>query len=470
MLGGFITFPLLTKTLSVADYGILSLLQTTITVFVGIGKLGMQHAIVNFYHSEASDLGKQRLVSTLLLGSIACGSCFAIFFLGLTTSINISWIPSLMVSMLIALLIFAQVFKSSGAALLRVKELSTQLASTQVLEKYLIVMMLVVVLYFYGLSVPIFFVITLLATIWSTVWFWRYALKGHENFNLSFSRRRWRALVAFGIPMVGFELASIAVNQGDRFLIFYLIGSEAVGEYAAYYNVCQYVNQVLVASVASAALPTYLRIWKEEGRDSTLAFLNKSLEIYLVLSIPVAIGFSIVGGSFISLLAGSNYANAGSVIPFVITGMTINGTVILIAAGLYVEKRSKELMGLLVITALINFGANLVLIPKFGIMGAGLATLLSFVALACFSYFKSMHILRVTASLKVISTSALASALMGFGISFWSLEGEWADLAAKSLVGAILFAVIFLSIDNSSRHLVRKMLAAKFGADGRSDK
>ena len=46
---GVASFPILTRSLSVEDYGIVGLILSTLTLFVAVGKCGVQHSIIRFY-------------------------------------------------------------------------------------------------------------------------------------------------------------------------------------------------------------------------------------------------------------------------------------------------------------------------------------------------------------------------------------------------------------------------------------
>src|SRR5580698_9281506 len=71
LLAGFVSFPVLTRLLSVDDYAVLSLSGTTLTLLVAFRKLGMQQSIVRF-HADlcAADrkLSEAALLSTVLWG------------------------------------------------------------------------------------------------------------------------------------------------------------------------------------------------------------------------------------------------------------------------------------------------------------------------------------------------------------------------------------------------------------------
>jgi len=46
---GVASFPILTRSLSVEDYGIVGLILSSLTLFVAVGKCGVQHSIIRFY-------------------------------------------------------------------------------------------------------------------------------------------------------------------------------------------------------------------------------------------------------------------------------------------------------------------------------------------------------------------------------------------------------------------------------------
>ena len=49
LLGGFLTFPLLTRSLPTSEYGILSLINSAIAVLLIFSKIGLQNSTVRFF-------------------------------------------------------------------------------------------------------------------------------------------------------------------------------------------------------------------------------------------------------------------------------------------------------------------------------------------------------------------------------------------------------------------------------------
>ena len=69
----------------------------------------------------------------------------------------------------------------------------------------------------------------ILGVLWIAVWLLR-------RFDVSprlFDRRLFRAMLAFGIPMAGYELGAQVLAMGDRYVIQTLLGAQSLGVYVA---------------------------------------------------------------------------------------------------------------------------------------------------------------------------------------------------------------------------------------------
>ena len=84
MASSFISFPILTRILSVNDYGLLGLISTTVSFFMAITKLGFPVAIVRFYQEYKSKNQLNNFYSTFFFGSgaISISTCILFFIFG----------------------------------------------------------------------------------------------------------------------------------------------------------------------------------------------------------------------------------------------------------------------------------------------------------------------------------------------------------------------------------------------------
>ena len=376
---GLITFPILTRVLSVEEYGILNLISLTIMVLVGLGKAGLQTSIVRF-GSEARS-GKKAFNEKDVYLTALVSMFIIVIGLQMVWSIASQFLPLSVVGderaypifILTGLLVIAEVL-GSGLQNIFVSEKKSVTASlVNIARKYSLIAVIVPGLL---LSEEKIFTFYLLSGLHEILFLLLTLYLCHRYFAIfsgRFDATLNRKLFAFGLPLIGFEVLGHIISFGDRVQVNYFLGTGALGYYAAASNLCVYIETVFVASMTTAVTPMYLDRWESEGKESTEAFLAMVTRYYLLLAIPAAIGVAAVGEDLITFLAGEKYAEGHRVIPYIIAGMLISGTTAITTAGLRIEKRTTVMMGIVAFVAVLNVMFNLALIPLFGIEGAAMA-------------------------------------------------------------------------------------------------
>jgi O-antigen/teichoic acid export membrane protein len=187
------------------------------------------------------------------------------------------------------------------------------------------------------------------------------------------SMPQWRAMVAFGLPMLAHEAASIVLSMGDRTLVQQHLGAESLGVYVAAYNLCDYLRAALLAAAVAAAQPAYLRLHAEEGGAATAAFLGRFVHLYAVAAAGLVAVVSAIGAPLLEVLASPRYVPGAVVVPWVMTALALDTLVVVLGAGLYLHKRTRRIALAVFASALLNLGANAWLLPRIGLVGAGIA-------------------------------------------------------------------------------------------------
>ena len=265
-------------------------------------------------------------------------------------------------------------------------------------------------------------------------------------------------MLAFGIPMVALEVSGIVLNIGDRYVIQTFLGAADLGIYAAAYNLSEYIHAILLVAIVSAVMPMYLRLWEDEGAEATIKFINAALRFYFVVSIPMVAGLSVIGPDLLSFLASEKFAAGATVIPWVISGKILGGSMTLIGAGLYINKQGFTLAGLVAGAAIINVLMNLFMVPAFGIEGAAMATLLSFALLGAGAFLLARKSVAVSIPwLLIIKAGAVAGSMYLF-LPYIQLGHKLPTLVAQVTCGAFYYAAVILVIDESSRRAARDIL------------
>lgn len=460
-LAGLVSFPLLTRLLSTADYGLMNLISATILILVAVGKLGMQHSIIRYQSQAASgcyafDLRTFR--STMLLTMGGMGFAVTLLWFAASWLLPVRWFGDPHMPVLFAatsVLIFFGVLESVFTNFLRAEQRSSHLVSYQVVKRWVGLGLVVGALLFVTADLMSFYAATIVTEVagFATLIFLALGRNPATSISRSaFSRPLLAEMLRFGIPMMlGYELSGIVLSVGDRYVVQALLGEESLGIYAAAYNLCQYVQTIVISSVAQAIMPIYIRIWDEQGKTATQEFINNAFIWYVLLAAPAVAGMAAVGPDLLLLLASSKYAIGSVIIPWVVAGMAFESVCALAGAGLFIERQSRIIMGLVILSAAFNVVLNILLIPRIGLLGPALATLASYTALSLAMVARGAQWLPVRVPWGSLVRACLASALMFELVSALHFEESLIRIIARVGVGAIIYSLLIIAIEPRAR-------------------
>jgi O-antigen/teichoic acid export membrane protein len=153
------------------------------------------------------------------------------------------------------------------------------------------------------------------------------------------------------------------------------MGEEALGLYSVGYNMASYMSDMMMFAVSYSVVPIYVGIYKNDGREHTEQFLQKCLKYLMTVMIPIFFGYVIISKDLFLVLASEKYVSAASFSPIILLGSYLIGMNSIFNAGLYLQKKTKTIMGIMLAALFMNIVLNILLIPRYGIYGAALATL-----------------------------------------------------------------------------------------------
>lgn len=182
----------------------------------------------------------------------------------------------------------------------------------------------------------------------------------------------------FSIGTMGFTISQSLLDKGDRLLLGFFLGANAVGIYSAAYSIA-YVILLYLRPLTASFFPEFSKLWDEDKIESVRSYSISGFRYLGILSIPSVVGLWIIGEDVLRLLSTQEIATAGA-IPLVIisAGMFVRGIGEIYAQLFFATDRSEIPAIIQSMTVVLNIGLNLVLIPVLGILGAAVATLVSF--------------------------------------------------------------------------------------------
>lgn len=455
---GFITFPLLTRLLSVGDYGQLSLVLRFILLLTVLSKCGLQYSSARFHQTaiDAPLAQKRQFYSTLVLGPVLSAvATTAIYLPLLVFSRHRIADPLLYRCLLIApILVFLRALQSLLLSFLRSEGRSSLHAILEVASRFLT---LIALLFLFVSGMKTAFAVLLAITICEGLVVLFQLAELLKRKLVHPSAVHWqliRTSFLFGAPLIGYELASILLDSGDRILVRHYLGDVSLGFYSAAYNISAYLQDTVMTPLNLAIFPVYMRLWKHQGRRATQQFLSTGLTWFTVGAFALTALSLLCAKDVVVLLASKRFLEASRLIPILVPGLLIYASHIFLNVGLILEKRTVLLALLVSGAAIFNLGLNVYLIPHLGIAGAAWATLLSYATLIVLLARINQAILPLHPDFTIIFQSGVAACVAFLPSVILDSHFPILTIVLRTSIFVALFCLLFFLVSSKLRNIV----------------
>jgi O-antigen/teichoic acid export membrane protein len=288
---------------------------------------------------------------------------------------------------------------------------------------------------------------------------------------MRFSGATARALAQFGAPIVVWELGSFVLHFSDRYFLRGYHSLAVVGVYSLSYKLAQIIPFLVTGPFSGIWLPKALEIEKREG-PGAVPILAAILRHYNLVLIAVSLGMALFAGDVIRLVTGAGFHDADRPIPVLALAMVFFGYRQVAQIGALIKDRPGLVARSTIIAAAGVVAFNLLLIPRYGMMGAAVATLAGFALEFSIMRWHSMRVyaLRIEYGLGPIALAALA--WLGAEVAFpggrtpllLSVTGRFAAFAV--FAGALILTGIITPdqrrfLTAALRHPVRSVQALR---------
>ena len=220
-----------------------------------------------------------------------------------------------------------------------------------------------------------------------------------------------RRALAIGLPMLAITTAYTVVQSMDRFFLAHHHGAVAVGIYSIGYTVASGVL-ALAATVNLVFLPVAVKLL-HASPARLLTFIQESIR-FLVLAVGLCIaGAFLTGAPVVRVLAGTEYADAGALLPYMVIGYSLFTIGQLLQwIPMSVTRRVRGVVASHLAVAILNVALAAALIPRHGMPGAAAASVASYAAgvvLMAVAARAAVPALRLRPALRAASLALLAA-------------------------------------------------------------
>lgn len=296
---------------------------------------------------------------------------------------------------------------------------------------------------------------------------------------------RMKEYFAYGAPLAGGLVLSLILTSGDRFVINGFLGEAQVGAYSAGYQVAARILDIIFAWGAAAVTPLLIAAYEKNDSDELSRVARGGFAFRLGIGAPAALGIALLAQPICNILIGEGLRNQAAVIvPGIAFAALMAGMCDYFSEAFMLAKKAFQRALLLLVPAIINLGANFVLLPRVGLMGAVYATILAYgVGMVMLALIGRQHV-KLPIPIGEIAKISLACGCMAFivlaspdpsvgaspeqtnALRNWGIEPAriWGaiDTAYNALLGALTYGCVALLLDLANARSRLNDLYARF--------
>ncbi len=468
----YLTRLVLAKNLSVEDFGLFYAVIAVILTLVLIEKFGLGDALVKFIPEfnvkKRKDLIKGSISYTLIF-SIAFAFLLAVLLIVFSDFLAVNYFHSQKASIVLkifAIFLVFRPFSVVAACIFQGFKRMDYFASMDFL-RVLIILVACAIGFNIGKGILIPTYAYLLMSILLVVIFVPFILKIFPDFlkeKALINKPLIKKLHGFGFPVILSSGCSFILGYIDTMMLTYFSGLEQVG----LYNVANPTAHLLAyfgEAVATVVLPFASELWAGKNIKS----LQTGIDLIYKYAFLIILPFAIIMFSFpeliISFFFGASYVNAAISLKILAIGMiflslsVINGKVI---SG--IGKPSLFTRAIFV-SAVFNIIFNWLLIPKYGIAGASVATSTSYLLMFFLTSYSLKKFVKNKIPLfswfKTFIAAVIFVVIINFLKSVFNM-GALAEAAVIIFISTIAYAALVLLFGLATYKEIKDLIKKSF--------
>jgi len=412
---GLLLLPFFTRALTPADYGVVALISLIGVAMSGLFTLGTGNSMGVIYFRELDIARRPTIIWTnTLLMAVNSLFWYTVLFLAAPVLSELMF-QSDRFADLIRLALLGSVLSTIAdpwLAYLRMEEKAKRYVVLTLISSILSIVLSIwfVVVQRIGVT-GVFLASTLTQGIMLLV---NWLVIGRQ-LHCKIDATLYRPLVRIGFPGIFGLFAFLLIDYADRQMIERMVSLDALGVYSVGYSFGM-VMSIAVGSFATAWPPFFMSYLNKRNEARTI--FARVLTYYLIGFGCLIVLFFFMAKPVVLLMTAPAFHDAYLVVGLVAAAHMLKGCYLIVLPGIYFAEKLHKQSAVEWTAAIVNIGLNFWLIPIYGIVGAALATFISYLTLPVLAWTVARHYLAVDYEWnRVASISILV--LTASGLLFW---------------------------------------------------
>jgi O-antigen/teichoic acid export membrane protein len=409
---GFILSVVIARWLGANDLGLYRMTLTIYGIVTLVATFGFPSALIKYiaeYKEDEEKLNQTTscsFINAVIIGLIAA---IAIFFLAPFIA-DIFKMPELSTLLKITAIAFpfASLYSSQSGLLTGLREMryyAVLMAGHSILMCILIVTL---VLLGFGVEGAISgLVISVIGACFLG------SILSKKFFKLSFGNyiQNTKKILSFGGKMFTANAIGQINYHADIILIGFFLTATQVG----YYSIAVALSRffwIIPQSIQTVVYPAASEYWRNNNHAALQTMIDKSMKYTACALIPIGLGVGFFARDIITMIYGQEFIHAVLPLLILIIGTVIHSITKSIGGMMPAVNRPDLAPKKGICSASVNIALNILLIPRFGITGAAIATTCSLVTAAALHLFFTVRLTRVKINLNWFAKIGVTSLII----------------------------------------------------------
>ena len=384
--------PLYTQVLTPEDYGVVALVSLIAIAMNGVFSLGTTNSLSIIYFKENNVEKRPAIIWSNILLLIFNGIFWYTLLYAAAPLLSNTMFQSGHYTYLIRLAILGAIVGIVVDPLL---------AYLRMEEKAVLYLFLTVLGAFISISLSIWLVLVhrlgsegviLANTITQVAMLLINILVVGRKLNLKFDFSLFSPLARIGFPSIFGLLAFLVIDYADRQMIERMVSIGALGIYSLGYSFGLFMT--LATGAFATAWPPFFMSYINK-KDEACSIFARVLTYYLIIFGLLTVLFFVFAKPIVQIMMAEPFHQAHLIVGIVAAAMLLKGCYLIMLPGIYFAEKLQHQALIEWFAAIMNLALNLLLIPRLGITGAAVATLVSYFCLPVLTWFISKKYLAV---------------------------------------------------------------------------
>ena len=363
---GFLLLPLYAHIFQTEGYGVIGMVDASISLLTVAFAYGFHHAIVRIYHDEPEP-HRRAVVSTAVVLVAGLGMALVPPLLIVSPWLSTLLLGSPQYTTILNIAVITVIVTLIGRAAstdLIIQQRSLLYSAVGILHVILGIVLNIVLVLVLEWGLNGIFIASLITNVVGTAIFLFAALR---DLGFHFDRRLASKLIAFQGPLVPAEILSFFSRQAERFLVRFQLGLSSVGILEMAYKFPPMITMFFVSPFMLAWRTRSMALAADPDAPNVI---GRFLTYFAFVLLGIALVFAVSMGPLLRLLTPESFWGAAPIARVEVVTTVLFGFVTFMEFGLLYTQRTARLAVLKSGVAVVKVCVSVVLISRFGLAGA----------------------------------------------------------------------------------------------------